>query len=180
MKTIGGTPQHCARRSSPGRYYAELRDYRYLGISRRPPQCQHADSCRFPQTVSRQQNNGMNEEEHHVAASQPKKPSVCHGEILVCHQKPCADASEGQFESHEGHLPIAEHEDHKGVSFLTTALDEQQRTQGIERRGTEHKEEQHHRTLRRAVHVGTGCLPSTAESFASPMYSQGTPKCRGM
>src|SRR5215813_9039539 len=150
MKTIGGTPQHCARRSSPGRYYAELRDYRYLGISRRPPQCQHADSCRFPQTVSRQQNNGMNEEEHHVAASQPKKPSVCHGKILVCHQKPCADASEGQFESHEGHLPIAEDKDQKGVSLLAAAGGVQQRTLRRERRGTEHIERELHLTARGA------------------------------
>lgn len=75
----------------------------------------------------------MQEKEPYVAASQPKKPSVCHGKIVVGHQKPCADASQGHFDPHEGRLPIAEHKGHERISFLSTALDEQQRTQGIER-----------------------------------------------
>src|SRR6266850_761802 len=180
MKMTAGKPLQCARRSLTGRYRGELPDYCYLGISSRPPQCQHANACRFPQTVSRQQDNGMQEKEPYVAASQPKKPSVCHGKIVVGHQKPCADASEGHFQANKGRLSIAEHESHERISFLSPALQEQQRAQGIERRGPEHKEEQNHCTSRGTVGIGIGCLASTAELSASPMNSQGTPERCGM
>jgi hypothetical protein len=96
------------------------------------------------------------------------------------YQEPCADASEGQFDPHEGGLPVAERERHGGVRFLSAALEKQQRTQGIERRGPEHKEEQPHRTLRGAVHISTRCVTSPAELLAPPVNSQGTPEGRGV
>ena len=122
----------------------------------------------------------MQEKEPYVAASQPEKPSVGHGKIVVGHQEPCADAREGHFDSHKGRLPIAEHESHEGIRFLSPTLQEQQGTQGIERRGPEHQEEQNHRTSRGTVGIGMGCLASTAELFASPMNSQGTPERCGI
>jgi hypothetical protein len=122
----------------------------------------------------------MQEKEPHVTASYPKKRSVCYGKTVMGYQEPCADASEGHFDRHKGGLPIAEHECHGGVRFLSTALEEQQRTQGIERRGPEHHEEQPHRTLRGAVHIGMGCVTSPAELPAPPVNSQGTPERRGV
>jgi hypothetical protein len=122
----------------------------------------------------------MQKKKPYVAASQAKKSSVGHREIVVGYQEPGADTREGHFESHKGRLPIAEDEGHEGVCFLSTALQKQQCTQGIERRGREHKKEQYHCTSGGTVGIGMGCLASTAELFASSMNSQGTPKRCGM
>jgi hypothetical protein len=118
----------------------------------------------------------MQKKQPYVAASQAKKSSVGHREIVVGHQKPCADPSQSHFDPHKGGFPIAQDESHKGVCFLATALQKQQCTQGIERRGREHKKEQHHCTSRGTVGIGMECLASTAELFTSSMQSQGTPK----
>jgi hypothetical protein len=111
----------------------------------------------------------MQEKKPRVTASQPKKPSPCYRETVVNYQEPCADASEGHFDPHKGGLPIAEHERHGGVRFMSTALEEQQRTQGVERGSPKYKEEQPHRTLRGAVHIGMGCVTPPAEPLAPPV-----------
>jgi hypothetical protein len=177
---IGGKPQQSARKSSTGRCCGGLRDDRHWGISSQPPRCQHANAGKCPQTVLRQQQNSMNEEQPYVSASQPKKPCVGQGKVVVCHQEPGADARQDHFDAHEGRLPIAEDKGHDGIGFLSTALEEQQRTQGIERRGPEHTKEQPHCTLGRAVHIRSGCLACAAKPSASPTYSQGTPERRRM
>jgi hypothetical protein len=52
---------------------------------------------------------------------------------------------------------------------MSTALEEQQRTQGVERGSPKYKEEQPHRTLRGAVHIGMGCVTPPAEPLAPPV-----------
>jgi hypothetical protein len=121
----------------------------------------------------------MEEKKCRIAASHAKKPSVCHGKILVGHEKPPTDTREGHLESHKGRVPITEDKSHEGVCFLSPTLQKHQRTQGIERRGRKHEEEQHHCTSRGTVDISQASVVSSAELLASPMNSQATPKrCR--
>ena len=118
----------------------------------------------------------MDEEDAHIAASQPKESPIRHGKGLVGHEKPGTEARQAHLDPHKWRLAKAEHKGHEGIGFASAVLYEKKRKQRIESRGSDHKEEQQGGVLGRTVYVGSIGLARAAKPFASPPPTQGAPQ----